>query len=132
MSVGRGTPFPFEVYGHPALDSTGFSFTPFPVQGMSAEPPHKGRRCFGEDLRTFYTFHPEAKGRIRLEWLLRSYNQMKGHEPFFNAYFNQLAGTADLRVQIEKGWDEKKIRDSWRPGLEKFRKIRSKYLLYPD
>jgi uncharacterized protein YbbC (DUF1343 family) len=132
VSVGRGTPFPFQVYGHPDFDSTGFSFTPVPVEGMSTDPPHKGQRCYGEDLHNFYTLHPEEMGKIRLEWLMRSYHQLNGPEPFFNAYFNQLAGTAELRTRIEMGMDEKKIRDSWRPGLENFRKIRSKYLLYPD
>lgn len=132
VSVGRGTPFPFEVYGHPAFDTAGFSFTPLPVPGMSSDPPHNGRRCYGEDLRDYYTRYPHNKGRVSLEWLIKSYRQMKSREQFFNAYFNQLAGTFELRDQIEKGLSEKKIRDSWRPGLEKFRKIRSGYLLYPD
>ncbi len=132
VSVGRGTPFPFEVYGHPAFDSTRFSFTPLPVSGMSSDPPHNGVRCFGEDLRNFYTRNPQKKGRITLEWLIKGYRQLKSKEQFFNAYFNQLAGTSVLRDQIEQGFSEKKIRDSWGPGLERFRKIRSKYLLYPD
>src|SRR5690606_19171657 len=28
VSIGRGTDFPFEVYGHPDFSETGFSFTP--------------------------------------------------------------------------------------------------------
>lgn len=132
VSVGRGTPFPFEVYGHPAFDSTRFSFIPLPVPGMSSDPPHNGVRCYGEDLRNYYTRNPHKKGRIDLEWLIMGYRKMKSNGQYFNAYFNQLAGTSELRYQIEKGLSEKKIRDSWRPGLERFRKIRSKYLLYPD
>jgi uncharacterized protein YbbC (DUF1343 family) len=34
--------------------------------------------------------------------------------------------------QIKKGLSEKEIRKSWEPRLKSFKKIRKKYLLYPD
>jgi uncharacterized protein YbbC (DUF1343 family) len=34
--------------------------------------------------------------------------------------------------QIIAGKSETEIRNSWQPGIETFKKIRKKYLLYPD
>ena len=34
--------------------------------------------------------------------------------------------------QIKKGTSEEDIRKSWQPGLDKFKAIRKKYLLYKD
>ena len=45
-------------------------------------------------------------------------------------FFNRLAGTSKLREQIYAGWTAKEIRATWQPGLQEFRKIRQKYLLY--
>ena len=39
-------------------------------------------------------------------------------------------GTSNLKKQIIEGLSESEIRDSWKEGLEKFKKIRKKYLLY--
>ena len=49
-----------------------------------------------------------------------------------DAFFNKLAGNARLMEQVRKGVPEKEIRDSWQPQLDAFKKIRKKYLLYPD
>ena len=35
-----------------------------------------------------------------------------------------------MRQQIEEGWSEDKIRSSWSEDLEKYKKIREKYLIY--
>ena len=55
-----------------------------------------------------------------------------GKENFFTPYFEKLAGTDELRKQIEEGKSEEQIRESWQPELRKYREIRKKYLLYPD
>ncbi|WP_376764700.1 hypothetical protein, partial [Pasteurella multocida] len=47
-------------------------------------------------------------------------------------FFNKLAGSDALMNQIKSGKTEKEIRESWSPGLEAFKKIRKKYLLYRD
>ena len=44
--------------------------------------------------------------------------------------FDKLSGTSNLKKQIIEGLSESEIRDSWKEGLEKFKKIRKKYLLY--
>ena len=45
-------------------------------------------------------------------------------------FFEKLAGTTELRRQIEAGMDENEIRATWQPGLERFKEIRKKYLIY--
>lgn len=131
VSIGRGTLMPFEVYGHPHLRYGLFSFTPVPMTGSSIDPPQKGLVCHGEDLRHYYHDHPDSAGRINLSWLIRAYQALKDAPGgFFNHYFNQLAGNDRLQRQIREGTPEKKIRASWKPGLEKFGKIRNKYLIY--
>jgi uncharacterized protein YbbC (DUF1343 family) len=37
-----------------------------------------------------------------------------------------------LREQVTNCWNEEQIRKSWETGLEEFKDIRQKYLLYPD
>ena len=57
-------------------------------------------------------------------------DQYKGD--FFTNYFNTLAGNSALKQQIKEGMKEKDIRKTWAFGIEKFKKIREKYLLYKD
>ena len=48
------------------------------------------------------------------------------------SFFNKLAGNNELWKQIKAGKSEDEIRASWQPGLDAFKVIRKKYLLYPD
>ena len=123
VSVGRGTKIQFQIYGHPNFISD-FSFTPKPNFG-SQYPKLNGKLSFGEDLRNYKT-----KGRIELKWLIKSYNQISDKTKFFRSDFDKLSGTSNLKKQIIEGESESLIRESWKDGLEKFKKIREKYLLY--
>ncbi len=132
MSVGRGTDFPFQVYGHPDYPATGFSFTPRSIPGASVNPKYLGKKCNGVDLQKFPKdfFHNNAG--IVLDWLIDAYTQMENKDAFFNKYFVKLAGTKKLQEQIEKGTSPAAIRASWNKDLQEFQKIRKKYLLYHD
>lgn len=128
ISEGRGTKTPFEVFGHPELKGD-YSFIPKSIPGMSMNPKLKDRVCYGQDLRKFT---PEQGWTcLYLNWLIDSYNDFPDRENFFTPFFENLAGTDALRKQIIAGWDEKKIRDSWKAELLEFAKIREKYLIYP-
>jgi uncharacterized protein YbbC (DUF1343 family) len=129
LSLGRGTSFPFQVYGSPLLPDRGFSFTPESVPGAK-NPPLLGEKCFGTDLRDALVKGMVPKPGINLEWLIAAYNDFPEKDKFFTSYFEKLAGGTTLREQIQKGMTAQQIRDSWKPGLEKFGKIREKYLLY--
>ena len=131
ISVGRGTTYPFEVFGHPDLKGASFQFTP-QTGNSSVNPLFSRHLCYGEDLRDYYKTHPEAFGRLNLGWLITVYKSL-GNEPhFFNESFDRLAGTPNLRKQITEGKTEQDIRSSWQEGLERFREIRKKYLIYPE
>ena len=124
VSVGRGTDKQFQIYGSPYLPQSGFSFIPEPNFGAK-EPIYKGVSCFGEDLTTI-----EPVSQIELKWLIRAFNTTEDKTAFFNPFFTKLAGTQTLRLQIEEGISERKIKKSWKPGLDQFKEIRKKYLLY--
>jgi uncharacterized protein YbbC (DUF1343 family) len=129
VSEGRGTAMPFEVFGHPDLPGN-FRFTPEEIAGVARNPKFEGQACFGTDLRDFT---PEGgwKG-IQLRWLLGAYHSFQGKEEFFTSYFDTLAGTDSLRIQVQSGWDEARIRASWQEELEEYNLKRAKYLIYDD
>lgn len=128
ISLGRGTPTPFQILGSPELkgqQEMTFTFTPVPIKGFSIEPPLKNQFCYGMDLRTVT---PPRK--VDLQYLLLFYQKYPNKEKFFTAYFDKLAGTTQLKQQIKDGLTEEQIRASWKPGLDAFKSKREKYLLY--
>jgi len=131
LSLGRGTMSPFLEIGHPLLNGKySYSFTPVSIAGMSEDPPQKNQVCYGVDLKNYNTSILKNNGHINLAWLIEMYQAFPDKAHFFNAYFTKLAGTAELRKQIEAGKSEKEIRQSWEPGLSKYKAMRRKYLLY--
>lgn len=131
MSVGRGTETPFEIFGHPALskypEKYNFEFTPASSYGAKY-PKLKGKKCFGKDLSETNI----KNGELNLKWLIESFNDIDRNDFFItkNGWFDLLAGTNELRQQIEKGLTESDIRESWEEDLNVFRTIRAKYLIY--
>jgi uncharacterized protein YbbC (DUF1343 family) len=125
LSVGRGTPTPFQVIGHPQLTTFSFSFTPVSIPGMATQPPYEKTVCFGLDLR-----QAVAGRQINLGYLIQMYQAFPEKDKFFVPYFEKLAGTAKLREQLKQGLSESQIRESWREELNMYREIRNKYLLY--
>ena len=129
LSLGRGTSFPFQVFGSPDLPDRGFSFTPESTPGAK-NPPLIGVKCFGTDLRDAIKKNLVPKPELNLEWLIKAYNDFPKKEKFFNSYFDVLAGGPVLREQIQKGMNAREIKATWKDGLAKFSKIREKYLYY--
>lgn len=132
INVGRGTDFPFQVYGSPSLQNTEFTYTPQSIEGKSKDPLHEGQLCHGVDLRNIAEQTLIADAKFNLDYLLDAYKNTNDKKAFFNSYFENLAGTTALRTQIIKGESPENIRKSWQPGLDKFKIIRKKYLLYVD
>jgi len=129
ISLGRGTTYPFQVYGSPKLPDRGFSFTPGSVPG-AMNPPLQGTKCYGADLRNAIKDKLVPSPAINLDWVIGAYNDYPEKESFFTTYFDVLAGGPLLREQIQKGMTSSQIRSTWKEGLEKFGQIREKYLLY--
>ena len=126
LSVGRGTQHPFEWIGHPDLKGYSFQFKPVSIVGMSKQPPLENQICFGLDLSNVM-----VKKQINLTYILELYKAFPDQNKFFQKYFNTLAGNEELKKQIMAGASEESIRANWQPGLETFKKLRAKYLLYP-
>ena len=124
VSIGRGTAYPFQHFGAPYLESN-YSFTPKSGVG-SKYPKHENKICFGTDLR----FQEDYLTSIDLNWVIESYKQCNEKEKFFNNFFDKLAGTDKLRKQIIAGETATAIKESWKEGLEEFKKIRERYLIY--
>jgi uncharacterized protein YbbC (DUF1343 family) len=132
VSVGRGTATPFQVWGHPSYADNGFSFTPQSNVG-SKKPPFENEKCYGADLNLPpYKIRELVNRQLQLQWLIGAYKLSPNKATFFNPFFTKLAGNTLLQQQIITGKSEKEIRASWKAGLDKFKKIRKKYLLYPD
>jgi uncharacterized protein YbbC (DUF1343 family) len=129
ISLGRGTPFPFQVYGSPLLPDRGFSFIPESVPGAT-NPPLRGVKCYGTDLRNAIKDNLVPSPEINLEWVIDAYNYYPDKDKFFTSYFDVLAAGPKLREQIQEGMSEEEIRATWKEGLAAFGKIRAKYLLY--
>ena len=123
ISIGRGTDYPFQHFGAPYLGSD-YSFTPKSGAG-SKYPKHENKECFGTDLRI-----EKSLTTINLNWIIEAYNQCPEKEEFFNNFFDKLAGTDKLRKQIIAEKTQKEIKESWQEGLEEFKEIREKYLIY--
>jgi len=132
LSLGRGTVLPFLQIGHPDLKGKySYSFKPVSIPGMSEEPPQKNKVCYGINLDNYDTGNIRTSKKINLTWLIELYNAFPDKEHFFNAYFTKLAGTDQLRKQIEAGKSLEEIRASWEPALSNYKIMRKKYLLYP-
>jgi uncharacterized protein YbbC (DUF1343 family) len=134
LSEGRGTDKPFQLFGHPSLPKNLVSFTPHSKEGAK-DPKLRDQLCYGWDLSgTPEKVLKKVNGKIQLKWLLAAYRLFPDKKNFFlsNGFFNNLAGNDVLMKQIKEGKTEAAIRESWQPLLKEFKKIRKKYLLYPD
>ncbi|PKQ61448.1 hypothetical protein BZG02_15965 [Labilibaculum filiforme] len=132
VSAGRGTDFPFQVYGHPSFTKGDFEFTPRSISGASKYPKFEGEKCVGYDLRKINTKDLRKNKKMDLSFLLNAYGELKAKPDFFNSFFVNLAGTEKLRSQIENSLSETEIRKSWQKDIRQYLEIREKYLLYPD
>jgi uncharacterized protein YbbC (DUF1343 family) len=134
LSEGRGTDKPFQYFGHPSLPNYLFSFTPTSREG-ARDPKLKDQLCYGWNLSgTPANVLKQIDNKIQLKWILQAYRLFPQKDKFFisNNSLDRLAGNNVLEDQIKGGRTEEEIRKSWQPGLEKYKLIRRKYLLYTD
>lgn len=133
VSVGRGTDIPFQCFGHPEYMLGSYIFTPVSMRS-SREPKWEGKPCNGVNLQGLSFEEIASWKKINLSFLTGMYEVLGGKVPFFreDGYFEKLAGTGSLRKALEDHAPEEQIRADWTPGIERFKQIRSKYLLYRD
>lgn len=131
VSVGRGTDHPFEIIGLPLPLSTindgnaQFRVGDNLLWGKFFSP--KGKEMhYGLDLTP-----ADVPKKFDLSYLQLMYAMTKRGKFFLsNNFFEKLAGTSDLRRQLETGASEEEIRSSWEPQLSRYLSIRQKYILY--
>ncbi len=129
-SLGRGTDFPFECYGHPSYKGAEFSFTPESREGAK-NPPLLGQECWGVDLRGVDDEAVIAQG-FNLEYIIDAYHNLAMGEKFFTRMFLLLTGVDYVKEMIIEGKSAAEIRARWQPEVEEFKLLRRKYLLYEE
>lgn len=128
VSVGRGTDKQFQVIGSPYTKYGPYTFTPVDKPG-AVNPPLEGQLCYGVDLSDAAI----SKKGLMLDYFFDYFKRATDKSKFFlaNNGIDRLAGTDQLRLQLLMGVSEGKIRKSWEPGLNAYKLIRKKYVLYP-
>lgn len=130
VSLGRGTSFPFQVYGHPKMKGYTFSFTPKSVPGAK-NPPLLNQKCYGVDLRDISDEDIYNKG-IDLSYIIDAYKNLKMGDKFFTSFFEKLIGVSYVRDMIVQGKTSDEIKAMWENDVEKFKVQRKPYLLYEE
>ena len=132
VTTGRGTEFPFEVYGHPQMDDRGFSFTPRSIPGAKT-PRYMDRLCYGVDLRG-KPLEEIWSEQVNLEYVIDAYNHFPADSTFFfdGNHFELLIGVSYPREMILAGASAQEIEARWEQDVAHFKQQRRPYLLYKE
>ena len=130
MSLGRGTSFPFQAYGHPNFKGSGFSFTPRSVPGAK-NPPLLNRKCYGVDLRNV-SYEQIWEYGFDLSYVIDAYKNLKMGDKFFTNFFEKLVGVDYIRQDIIAGKSAQEIKEKWFCDVLRFKQQRRPYLLYDE
>ena len=132
VSLGRGTDTPFQIYGHPDMDKSRYSFSFTPESRPGAKnPPQLGHKCYGRDLTGIPDDEVIAKG-VDLTYLIDAYRSLNMGDKFFTSFFEKLIGVGYVRRMIEEGKTAEEIKASWMPDVDYFKQQRRPYLLYEE
>lgn len=145
VSVGRGTDFPFQVFGAPQLNNKdiinelekiGFkgvsfmlcSFTP-DKKISSYEPEYMYKECKGVRLMItdIQSYEPV---KINIAILIALRKHFAAFKWTKNNFIDKLCGTDRLRKMIDSEKSLEEIVDSYQNEIDNFNKLRSKYILY--
>ncbi|MDD2476045.1 MAG: DUF1343 domain-containing protein [Dysgonamonadaceae bacterium] len=130
VSLGRGTSFPFEAYGHPNYSGSDFTFTPLSVPGAK-NPPLLNQKCYGVDLRNVSNEYIWENG-FDLSYVIDAYNNLDMGSKFFSSFFEKLTGVDYIRQMIMDGKTNEEIKAMWQDDVAKFKVQRKPYLLYKE
>jgi uncharacterized protein YbbC (DUF1343 family) len=144
LSVGRGTPLPFQQIGAPWLDAEQLAarlnrqqlpgvrveavrFTP----ERAGDGKYEGREIAGirfvaTDRASYDPPRTAVAALIELQALHG--DSLRFHE----AHFDRLAGTDRLRTGVLRGTSAAALTAAWGAQLQAFEVLRQRYLLYPD
>ncbi len=127
INAGRGTEFQFQRYGASFLDVKVYDFTYIPEPNFGSKyPKEEGKLCYGKDLSK-----AERMNEVTMDYIIDAYTNSVDKSKFFlTSGFTKHAGNDRLQKQIEAGATNAEIKATWQDDIEKFKKIRAKYLLY--
>jgi uncharacterized protein YbbC (DUF1343 family)/CubicO group peptidase (beta-lactamase class C family) len=137
LATGRGTDTPFERVGAPWIDPRAFAdglgscdvpgarFTP--IWFVPKERQYAGERCGGVQIviTDWIKFEPLKLGVSLAVTLRKLYPDKWNPEPILRMLCHRPAYEA-----IRSGKGAEVIENSWWVGLEEFRRLRARYLLY--
>jgi uncharacterized protein YbbC (DUF1343 family) len=128
--LGHTEPSTFEISG---LRAEYIKFTPRSLPGKATHPPFEDKTCFGA---RFVNRVGEESPFLAGVGLLLNFQEeaeaVKLKEPLFQPFFDNLAGTRQLKLDIQAQKRAPEIVASWQPKVDAFKAIRKRYLLYPD
>lgn len=127
VSIGRGTDFPFQVFGHHQVRLGEFGFSPRSIIGAARFPKLEGEQVWGQDLRK------SVHTGFDLTWFAEAYTAFEQqNQRFFTSpkFLDKLAGTNIIRLALEQGLKAHQIEAIWRQEIAEFEKKRVPYLLY--
>lgn len=132
VSVGRGTDMQFQMYGHPAWKDAPSNIT---IKSMSGAkyPKHENKSIGYQSLQSLTKGALHESDGMNMDYVVDMYALLtKQGESFFldNNFFEKLAGTDQIRKQLIAGKSAEEIRASWKSGVEEFKLVREKYLMY--
>ena len=145
LSEGRGTPSPFLTIGAPYLNAQEWikaipeetlfgievspvSFQPKAISGVVSNPKYRDEQCFG--------LHFKITDRERLDPIKLAIATLCAAKKLYpksfkmTNYLDKLWGNENLRAMVSEGKDYISILKTCEPGIERFRKVRQKYLRY--
>ena len=133
ISIGRGTDLPFQVLGSPSLKKSPYTFVPESKVGAGS-PKHENDTCNGYDLSVFGNKYMRKQKQLYFYWLQSALEQYDSNELFFTRpkFFDLLAGTDSLRIQLQNKIPLRQIKKTWRDEIKEYKITREKYLLYED
>lgn len=146
ISDGRGTQIPFKQIGAPfinpqelirlldSLQHKGISiapltFIPENIPGKAENPKYLNEKCSGIllDVTDEKDFQAVDFGIKLLFSLVKLYPEKI---KFDDDYFDKLSGDKKIREMLLMHKEPSAIEEYWQPGLNNFKQIRNKYLLY--
>jgi uncharacterized protein YbbC (DUF1343 family) len=148
LSEGRGTTRPFEIVGMPGIDADRFAarMNELHLEGARFRPvyfeptfqKHAGRPCGGCQIHVTdrASFRPVGTAVSLLgEFRLASPGQFAWRQPPYEYEYEKmpidiLAGSDELRRQIEAGLAGGEIAAGWTAEVEAFLEVRRRFLLY--
>lgn len=131
VSVGRGTGAPFQQFGNPQMKGYSYSFTPKSTAGAKT-PPQMNQTCYGVNLQKYPADKVLFNKGIDLSYLIDAYQNLNLGDAFFTPFFEKLTGVEYVRTMIKAGKNASEIKSMWKNDVEKFKKVRRPYLLYPE